>query len=286
MENALFDGELVASRRILHTPSAFARANLIHLQEVGRLQARQPHASARSGLCSYLFFVVLSGAGELEYEGRTWPLTTGDCVFLDCGKPYLHRTGADLWQLAWVHFYGPNTAALYRKYRERGGAPQFAAQAPARYAGILEEIYALAGQDSPVQDMLIYGQLVELLTALLEEGFHPELRGHGGAKKQSVQQVKDYLDQHYADKITLDALAGHFFINKFYLTRVFKEQFGVSVNGYLTQLRITHAKHMLRFTDADMETIAQSCGLGDANYFARTFKKIEGLSPGEFRRQW
>ena len=76
------------------------------------------------------------------------------------------------------------------------------------------------------------------------------------------------------------------YINKFYLTRVFKEQFGLPVTSYLVQLRITRAKRLLRFTDRTIESIAQDCGLNDANYFSRLFKKIEGTSPGEYRRQW
>ena len=43
LENELFDGALVQSSRVIYTPSPFARANLIHLQEAGRLQARSPH---------------------------------------------------------------------------------------------------------------------------------------------------------------------------------------------------------------------------------------------------
>ena len=77
----------------------------------------------------------------------------------------------------------------------------------------------------------------------------------------------------------MDHLSEKFYINKFYLTRVFKEQFGQSVTAYLVQLRITQAKRMLRFTDHNMEAIAQDCGLSDANYFARLFKKVEGISP-------
>ncbi len=69
MNTPLFDGKLVHSRRVIYTPSAFARSNLIHLQEVSSLQARQPHTSTRQGLASYLFFVVESGCGALEYEG-------------------------------------------------------------------------------------------------------------------------------------------------------------------------------------------------------------------------
>lgn len=286
METPLFDGKLVHSRRIIYTPSPFARSNLIHLQEVGSLQARQPHASVRKGLASYLFFWVESGAGELEYEGVRHELRTGDCVFLDCQRPYRHHTGEDLWQLHWVHFYGPNMAAIYKKYRERGGLPCFHATDAGSYASLLAQLYTLAESDAYVRDMQIYEKLIALLTLLMEESWHPDTARTAGSKKQNLQEIKEYLDAHFTEKITLDALAEQFYINKFYLTRVFKEQFGQSVTNYLVQLRITQAKRMLRFTDRSIEAIALECGLSDANYFSRLFKKIEGITPGEYRRQW
>ena len=66
MDAPLFDGELVHSNRIIYTPSPFARSSLLHLQEVGTLQARQPHTSDRKNLASYLFFLVERGSGILE----------------------------------------------------------------------------------------------------------------------------------------------------------------------------------------------------------------------------
>ena len=59
MDTALFEGTLVESERILYTPSTFARTNLIHLQECGRLKALSPHTSHRENLASYLCFIVL-----------------------------------------------------------------------------------------------------------------------------------------------------------------------------------------------------------------------------------
>ena len=97
---------------------------------------------------------------------------------------------------------------------------------------------------------------------------------------------KTYLEDHYQEKITLEHLSDQFFINKFYLTRIFKEEFGISINSYLTQIRITHAKQQLRFTNKTIEQIGFSCGIEDANYFSRIFKKIEGTSPGEYRKRW
>ena len=148
MDTPLFDGELVHARRMIYTPSAFAKSNLVHLQEVGQLQARSPHASTRQGLASYLFFVVESGSGTLEYEGETRVLSAGDCVFLDCRHPYRHYTGDDLWQLRWAHFYGPNMAAIYKKYRERGGQPSFHPENTAPYTRRLEALYTLAASDN------------------------------------------------------------------------------------------------------------------------------------------
>ena len=286
MEQALFDGRLVHSRRVLYTPSPFARSSLLHLQEAGSLQARAPHASQRQGLASYLVFLVESGSGTLTYAGSSRPLQAGDCTFLDCRIPYEHRTGPDLWQLRWVHFYGPNMGAIYKKYQERGGQVAFHAARPAQYHAILQGIYETASGESHVRDMQLCSQLFGLLTLLMEDAWRPGTARAATGKRQTAQEVKDYLDAHYAQKITLDGLAERFYINKFYLTRVFKEEFGQSISNYLAQLRITQAKRMLRFTDESVEAIALECGLADANYFARLFKKVEGIAPGEYRRQW
>ena len=91
MDTALFEGTLVESERILYTPSTFARTNLIHLQECGRLKALSPHTSHRENLASYLCFIVLEGSGTLEYDQKHYTLFAGDCVFLDCKKSYLSR---------------------------------------------------------------------------------------------------------------------------------------------------------------------------------------------------
>ena len=115
----------VSSSRIIYTPSTFARTSLLHLQEVGSLQAVHPHTSQREDLVSFLCFIVLSGKGELSYEGQTYKLSEGDCVFIDCRKAYSHSTSDDLWALQWCHFYAPSLPAVYEKYKERGGCPVF-----------------------------------------------------------------------------------------------------------------------------------------------------------------
>ena len=294
MDPSLFDGTLVKSSRIIYTPSDFAKANLIHLQEVGELQAQRPHTSRRKNLSSYLFFMVLSGEGMLEYGGETFHLKQGECAFVDCHKPYAHNCAETLWRLKWVHFYGPNMGGIYDKYVARGGRPVLTPPDAASYERIMDEIYEIASSDANIKDMYIFEKLTSLLTLLMEQCYsQPESAGEErnaqqktAVKRQNLQAVKEYLDGNYHSKISLDMLAERFYINKFYLTRIFKEQFGESVNGYLLQVRITQAKQRLRFTDKSIEEIAHECGMHDANYFSRMFKKVEGVTPGEFRRLW
>ena len=176
---------------------------------------------------------------------------------------------------------------IYNKYRQRGGLPCFTSQHPQKYRQLLEELHDIAASDLYTRDMKIYEKLTALLSLLMEESWDAARLSPGQARSRcDIQSVKDYIDQHYMEKIALDDLARIFFINKFHLTRVFKMHYGISINSYIQQLRITQAKHLLRFSPLPIQTVAQRCGVDDANYFSRMFKKIEGVSPGDFRKMW
>ena len=324
--------DTVRSSRIIYTPSVFARSSLLHLQETGTLQALHPHKSERTGLHSCLFFTVLSGMGRLVYGGVVHELRTGDCVFIDCRKPYSHETGmqdsgqpapSGLWSLQWCHFYGPNMNAIYRKYQERGGRPVFRPAQPEKYRTILTELFQIAGSADYVRDMRIQEKLSSLLILLMEDAWDTRKKAPGrsgsmkGSAKSSgsalrdfgmdptdpaeasadtpqntladktanVQQVKEYLDENFREKITLDDLSARFFINKYYLLTLFKDRYGVTVNAYLNQMRVTWVKQQLRFTDRTAESLAAELQIEPA-YLSRLFKKVEGVSPSEFRKSW
>lgn len=285
MNGTIFNDNFVGNKRIIYTPSDFAKISLTHLQEIGQTQAQNLHISKRDNLSSYLFFVVLSGSGTLKYNENTYSLTKGDCVFIDCHKSYSHETSKDLWNLKWIHFYGANMTNIYAKYMERGGQPVFHPQNIANFLSIWEHIYETANSTDHIRDMKINEGLNALLTLLMAQSWHTD-DTTTNSKKNTLLDIKKYLDKHYPDKITLDNLSEIFYINKFYLTRIFKNQFGVTLNDYLLYVRITHAKQLLRFTDKTVETIGLECGMGSVHYFSRMFKKVEGMAPSEYRKIW
>ncbi|MFI3237420.1 MAG: AraC family transcriptional regulator [Lachnospiraceae bacterium] len=280
-------GQIVESNRILYTPSTFARESLIHIQEVGSLQSLIPHVSTRERLQSYLFFVVKKGSGTVVYDGVTYMLEKGDCVFLDCSYMYSQCSSQDLWELQWVHFYGNNMPEIYEKYCSRGGKPCFQPKHVEGYGLLLDEIFTIASADSYIKDMKLFEKLTTLLTYLMEDSWSVEtLKEEGEIQVFDVATVKAYIENNYQKQTSLDELSQMFYINKYYLLRLFKRQYGVSINQYNKQLRITKSKELLRFTDMSIEEVASSCGIEDRNYFARMFKQVEGTTPREFRDMW
>lgn len=275
---------VVRSNRILYTPSGFAKNSLLYLQEIGDLQAKQAHTSKRSELDSFLLLMVTAGAGNLVYDNCTYRLEEGDCAFINCAGSYSHTTSQEaLWSLSWIHFNGNAMPAVYEKYQSRGGSPVFHPADVDRFLALHDSIFRMADSNDYIKDMKINSGLSELLVLLMAESWNPEEARNRG---RSLSDLKVYLDEHYTEKISLDQLAELFYINKFYMTRVFKEQYGVSINTYLQQLKITKAKQMLRFTKVSMEEIGIKCGIGEANYFSRLFRQVEGITPSAYRKQW
>ena len=276
--------KVVDSNRILYTPSSFARSSLLHLQEVGELRALQPHTSRRSNLSSYLFFAVISGAGELKYGGKEYPLVAGSCVFISCQQPYSHTTDGDLWTLRWIHFNGPEMSTVYQKYIDRGGQPTFIPSSLDTVYNTHSDLMKVAGSDDYMRDMLINQYLSSLLVCVMAESWHPEVQM--STKRGGIADVHSYLTTHYNEKITVEDLSSRFLISPSYLAHSFKEQYGTSVTSYLLGVRITKAKQMLRFTDEKIEEIGYKVGIGAPAYFSRVFKEIEGVTPSTYREQW
>ncbi|MFR2457614.1 MAG: AraC family ligand binding domain-containing protein [Christensenellales bacterium] len=285
LHDSLDTSPVVFSDRILYTPTSFAKTALLYLQEIGSLQAKKPHTSSRTHLSSYLFFCVNSGSGELEYQRKKYKLGRGDCVFIDCQQPYSHSTDKDLWSLSWIHFFGVTMQDIYQKYQERGGLPVFHPENITAFTELHKSLFTLASSDDYIRDMRINSGLNEFLVLLMNESCNPAERSDAILKKQSLDPIREYLDTHYTEKVSLDALADQFFISKFYLTRVFKEQFWLSINTYVLNLRITKAKQMLRFTDKNWKILTTNVALGHHTISAVFLSMSRGITPLEFHEK-
>lgn len=99
-----------------------------------------------------------------------------------------------------------------------------------------------------------------------------------------VGDVMEYINKNYANKdLNLQSVAKVFYIRAAYLGRLFKEKTGIRFNDYLMQIRIEHAKHLLRNSEHKVYEIADMVGFRDSNYFHARFSQIVNMSPVSYR---
>ena len=96
--------------------------------------------------------------------------------------------------------------------------------------------------------------------------------------------VKRYMDLHFKESLTLEQLAAEAHMNKYYLAHAFKREYGVSPIHYLISLRVEESKYLLSETDLTMTQIAQILGFSSPSYFSQVFRKTQGISPMDYRR--
>ena len=99
-----------------------------------------------------------------------------------------------------------------------------------------------------------------------------------------VRRVITKIDYDLTADLSLKSLARLLNINPSYLSTLFKKETGLTLTEYVNRKRTDHAILLLNTTDMQIQTIALYCGIPDVNYFTKTFKKIVGKTPTEYRQ--
>ena len=113
---------------------------------------------------------------------------------------------------------------------------------------------------------------------LVDENDSQKIYGKTG----SVLQVKKYLETHFMDNVSLQDVAEKVNLDKSYLGRVFREECGITVMGYLKNIRIEKAKELL-LCGMGASEVAMQTGFADPAYFAKIFKQEMGITPSRYR---
>ena len=96
----------------------------------------------------------------------------------------------------------------------------------------------------------------------------------------------DYLNEHYAENLSLDKISEHFFISKSNLSHYFKRETGLSPIQYIMQRRIGEAQSLLVETSQPIQEIEFRLGFNDSAHFSKMFKKYVGVTPNEYRKHF
>lgn len=102
----------------------------------------------------------------------------------------------------------------------------------------------------------------------------------------TVYLIKEFIAGHYQDEsLSIKDISEHVFLSSSYICTLFKNETGQTLNQYLTDFRIDKAKNLLIDPRYKITDISARVGYSDGNYFGKTFKKLVGMSPSEYREQ-
>ncbi len=242
--------------------------------------AFRPHAHEE-------FFIALTEAGLAtpRYRGDRHVIRPGDLMVLN---PEEAHAGGPPEAGSWTYrslYPGPDLMRelLAEFPGDRTGLPEFGGDVvrDPEVAARLRRFHRLS--ERPDTDLLErQSHLVTALTLLI--GRHAKATGAPrpvGREPRAVGLVEAYLREHATENVSLETLAHHAGLSPYHLCRVFREATGMPPHAYQTQVRVRHAKSLLRagFPIAEAATRA---GFYDQAHLTRHFKRVVGLTPGRY----
>jgi len=137
-------------------------------------------------------------------------------------------------------------------------------------------------------------QIPEAYEACRAEEMHFYMDSTGGARilrlsrrevGDDIRQVRDYIEEHYAENVTLTDMAELVHMNSYYFSGYYKKKTGQNFRDYLTEVRLRNAMHLLLTTDLKSYEIAERVGYRDYRAFNETFAKKYGSTPAAYRKE-
>ncbi len=271
--------------KAVSAPSVFARETLLYVEETGYIKNGTEAQPADGRPKGYLLLYVIAEEGRLEYQGQCYRLKPHDVIFIDCAKRhrYAPAPGAG-WEVIYLRFSG-SAAPGYEKYiTDHTSCPVFSIDNQKTVQSLFWQIHSLHSKQADYSELLISMNIIRILTEICM--FHLSAPVQAAQYPDVVNYVFHHLNTFYMEKITLDMLAEKFFVNKHYLMREFKRCAGKSIMEYLTEVRLSKAKNLLRYSSKSIEEIAAETGFCHATHFIRTFRRVEQVTPLFYRKQW
>ena len=242
------------------------------------------HSLLHTHTCTEIFYVV-GGMGKFQIEELTLSVSVDDMVIVNPNVEHTEVSfNASPLEYIVMGVEGLEFAAgesgddRYRLVNCGGGREDTLYYLRAMLAEIENKAI---GYDLVCQDLLE----VLVVRLMRRTDFSLAPAASGTRTRKECAAVPRYIDSHFKESLSLDVLAEVAHVNKYYLVHTFSKEYGISPINYLISRRIAESKQLLSDTDHSLSQISHMLGFSSPSYFSQSFRKLEGISPMEYRRQ-
>lgn len=241
----------------------------------------------------YEIYFSISGGEQFLIDNRVYEFKPGDIFFINQFEShYLSRVDQTTHERVVI--------AIYPDYLKQFSTPQtdlnhcFLCRDAAfghklsltseERSRFLYFIHKFSEEREFGQDVLDQAVFLEMMTFLNRAFISRRAQAAAPVPKahhSQIDEILSYINQHLAEDLSIPMLASHFYLSSSYLSKIFKDATGTTINRYITAKRISRAKALLAEGHSVAET-SSLCGFGDYSNFLKSFTKIVGISPKKY----
>lgn len=258
----------------------------LYLIQYGR-EACEPGHSFGPAMREYFkFHYILDGKGIFEVNGQRYELKKGQGFLVTPETVcYYEADLQDPWTYCWIGFNGIKAAGLLRQAQLSDESPIYTWEK----SGFFEQSIQQMMQSKTMtagREFKLTGLLYLWLAAMIDcRGSELKQKAKENSKEHYIAQVVHFIEVNYANKISVQSIAQFVGLQRSYLSALFKEVMGISLQDYLISYRMRKACELLGSTTLMVGDIARSVGYEDPLLFSKMFKKSMQLSPTQYREQ-
>lgn len=265
------------SKQMCQLPCAqLLYASIVNSQQISQANRCDNHSHIFTEL-----IYVLEGSGWLEVENNRVELHPGEVLILNPQTSHRNlQPESDDFSVMMLGMYCSYAANFQSAAHQLVGSHS----SPGLVTCIQLFCEELKNQQESFESAC--QQLAQLILLQMNR-LYPLMRTTLSNRKSSLEctRVRQFIDEHFSEPITLDQLAAYAGLNKYYLVHVFNREMGCSPISYLIERRITESKRLLSTTTISVQQISSRLGFSSPSYFSQSFRRATGFSPVEFRRQ-
>lgn len=254
----------------------------LNLYTCGVESCKSGHSYGPALRSGYMIHYILKGKGIYKINGKTYHLKKNEGFLIEPNTLIYYEADKDSpWQYTWIGFNGTKAKEYLKRTTLSSNNPIFSYAESSDLLKSMNDIIS-ASKTTSNRNLIILSKLYEFLYLLCECFPNHEVI-ITDRPKNYIEEALLFIQQNYADNITIKDVSNHICIDRSYLHRLFKKFINKSPQQYLLSLRMEKAASLLTTSTLRISDISRSVGYTDALLFSKTFKKIKGLTPSEFR---